>query len=86
VILITVGKPVNPRAQYAQNIDEEVKHDAKRCCDALAKKYPGFKFFVKAAEHALGVYTVESEDLRRASLEVKAFAEGFMASEHLWER
>ena len=70
------------RANYPA---EEVARDAYQLRDALAKRFPTRTF---AAVRSEKQFTVEVSGLCDGELNVKmiAFAEGFLASAHLWER
>jgi len=87
MILTTVVYKCGPDAtsQYARDMDNESKHDAGRCKQALDKKFPDAFFFIK--QWKPGSWTVEASGMLAAEeTQAKSFAEGFMASAHLWER
>jgi len=84
VILLTV---VYKEAKtFGDGWDGESQHDAKRCVDALVKRFEGCHFFHK--QWKPGSWTVEAQPTttRVTINEMKLFAEGFMASAFLWER
>jgi len=73
--------------QRADLLDYEALSDAERCAHALAKRFgkEGFTFStrrVRCADHLIEVDVSELSPVDS----FKLFAEGFMASEHLWER
>jgi hypothetical protein len=71
--------------QHRATIDgqDEARHDAQRCMDALRKRFPGVELFGTPGRK-LGTFIIKTNCPLTA--ELKAFAEGFMASAHLWER
>jgi hypothetical protein len=85
VILTTVTYKTGPdtRSQYAKDMDFEAKHDADRCVNALKKRFPDYNFTI--TRKGVAQYEIEG-GTDAAWLHLSAFAEGFMASAHLWER
>lgn len=67
--------------------DGEARHDARRCVDALTKRFPGFEFKAEPTP-VVGTYEVCAQSTTSTVTyhELKMFAEGFMASAFLWER
>jgi len=82
--LYTISHPIKTR-KYAADVDNAVKHDACRLVDALQKRFPPCVFVLHHTQ--LGSWTVQVSGISDPLVVVqRAFAEGFMASEHLWER
>jgi hypothetical protein len=67
---------------------EVATDDARRCKAALEKEYPNSTFDCDIVEGVLGVriHTRVYEPECSYVQERRAFAKGFMASAHLWER
>lgn len=61
------------------------EYDVERCAQALRKRFPKAVFTVErsgAREHDIRVRNGEAVEYEL----MRPFAEGFMASAHLWER
>jgi len=86
VIVITVKYKTgfNASPEYVGDMDAQAKWDAERCLAALRKKYPGVLFRNDRTGQAQ--YDISALEASGWFREVNVFAEGFMASAHLWER
>ena len=94
VILMGPGRPCDVRKAYAIELDPEYKRDMERCKEALEARFPHRKVMLVKCDTA--VYQLQTDVLpidpslkqlaNDDQLEMRSFAEGFMASAHLWER
>lgn len=77
--VITVSSPVTGSCERMQ---AEARNEAMFCIRALRKRFPGFEFWGTPGNQA-DTFVIKCEP---ESNDAKMFAEGFMASAHLWER
>ena len=94
VLLLGPGRPCDVRKAYAKELDPEYKRDMERCKEALEARFPHRKVMLVKCDTA--VYQLQADVLpidpslkqlaNDDQLEMRSFAEGFMASAHLWER
>jgi hypothetical protein len=68
-----------------QCYDEVAKSDADRCAEALRRHWHNFTFRVNKVAKAKFEVQVDVSELSPC-FEFKLFAQGFLASAHLWER
>lgn len=74
-----------PAAYGPEDQQQEARRDAERCIAALRKEFPEVEFVGKPGP--MSFWSIEVEAPRGAGIsEIVAFARGFMASAHLWER
>ena len=85
--LTKVTMPANGgKVKRGSDWDLEAKHDADRCVDALAKRFPGFELVCDSAVPGTWVISAQATTGTETYNEMKLFAEGFLASASLWER
>ena len=80
VMLLTVAEFPYPKNTPAEVMSE----DSQRLLRAMKKKYPNCMFDTYAASGVMKLQVTGASDFQRVSMTY--FAEGFMASAHLWER
>jgi hypothetical protein len=87
VTLVTVDfKSAHPAMDY------EAQHDAETCRLAVRKHFPHLDAVIVVRKVKNACYDValtrvsKSHDEVQEAVEVMFFAQGFMASAHLWER
>lgn len=101
VLLLGPGRECDVRKAYAIELDPEYKRDMERCKEALEARFPHRKVMLVKCDTAVyqldtAVYQLQTDVLpidpslkqlaNDDQLEMRSFAEGFMASAHLWER
>ncbi len=78
-VVITISSPVTASHEVMQ---AEARNEAQHCIRALRKRFPGVEFWGTPGSQA-DTFVIKCEP---SSNDAKMFAEGFMASAHLWER